>query len=229
MAPEIIARRSGIAGSTRRIADLPESGSLILELMEVLVTPDGPAGLDRRDVRVGDAYERVRGDERHRVAELKRSRRVHLGGSLALVFENRDTIRAALEEALRTERLDDPDRVADEIGVFNAAVPEPGELAAMLFVEVADPADLAAAAARLEGVERTVFMEVAGARVRGVPEVVSPPGEVVPAHYLRFSLEPGQRAAVRGGSAIAIGTDHPNLTASVQLDEEQRRAIAAEL
>jgi hypothetical protein len=197
--------------------------------LEVFVTLDDRARLDREEIRVGDAYELVRGDERHRVAELKRLRRIHLGESLALVFETRDTIRATLEEALRTERIDDPDRVAAEIAAFNVVLPGQGQLVALLFVEVADPADLAAAATRLEGVERTLFIEVAGARVPGLPEAVSPAGESVPAHYLRFTLEPDQLAAVRDGLPIAVGVDHPNLASSVQLDEEQVRAIAADL
>jgi hypothetical protein len=193
------------------------------------VTLEGSAQLDRDDVRAGAAYDLARGEDRRRVAELKRFRRIHLGETLALVFENRDTIRSTLEEALRTERIDDADRVAGEIAAFNAVVPESGQLAAVLFLEVADPADLAAAAAQLQGVEGTVFIEVAGTRVRGVPEAVSPPGESVPAHYLRFSLEPEQRAAILGGSAITTGTDHPNVGVSVQLDEDQRRSIASDL
>jgi Protein of unknown function (DUF3501) len=193
------------------------------------VTLEGSAQLDRDGVRVGAAYELARSEERRRVAELKRFSRIHLGETLALVFENRDTIRSTLEEALRTERIDDPNRVAGEIAAFNAVVPERGQLAAVLFLEVADPADLAAAAAQLQGVEGTVFIEVAGTRVRGVPEAVSPPGESAPAHYLRFSLEPEQRAAILGGSAITTGTDHPNVGVSVQLDEDQRRSIASDL
>ena len=59
--------------------------------------------------------------------------------------------------------------------------------------------------------------------------MVSPPGETAPAHLLRFTLEPDQRAAVLAGSAIATGTDHPHLTVTIQLDEEQRRAVAAAL
>jgi hypothetical protein len=193
------------------------------------LTPEGSSQLDLGEVRAGAAYELDRGDERHRIAELKQPRRIHLGDTLALVFENRDTIRSTLEEALRTERIDDPERVARELAAFNAVVPDSGELAALLFLEVADPADLAAAAARLQGVESTVFIEVEGKRVRGVPEVVSPPGETAPAHLLRFTLEPDQRAAVLAGSAIATGTDHPHLTVTIQLDEEQRRAVAADL
>jgi hypothetical protein len=197
--------------------------------MEVFVALEGPAQLDVGDVRVGTGYELARGEERHRVAEVMRWRRIHLGEHLALVFQNRDTIRSTLEEALRTERIDDPERVAGEIVAFNAVLPEPGQLAAVLFLEVADPADLAAAASQLQGVQHSVSIEVAGTRVRGVPEAVSPPGESVPAHFLRFRLEPDQRAAILAASAIAIVTDHPNLGVAVQLDEEQRRAIASDL
>jgi hypothetical protein len=192
------------------------------------VTLEGSVQLDL-DVRAGADYEHVRSEERHRVGELQRVRRVRLGETVTLVFENRETIRSKLEEALRTERIDDPTRVAAERAAFDAVVPARGDLAAMLFLEVADPADLAAAAAAIEGIEHTVFLEVAGARVRGIPEAVAPPGESAPAHYLRIALEPGQRDAVRSGAPIAVGADHPNLTVLVTLDEEQREAIAADL
>lgn len=193
------------------------------------MTLEGSAQLGLDEVRVGAAYDLARADERRRVAEFKRFRRIPLGETLTLVFENRDTIRSTLEEALRSERIDDPDRVANEIAAFNALVPEPGQLAAVLFLEVADPADLTAAVTELRGVEDTVFIEVGGIRVRGLPEAVSPPGESIPAHYVRFSLEPGQRDAIRSGAALAIGTEHPNLGVSVRLDEDQRRALAADL
>ncbi len=193
------------------------------------VTPERSDPLSLEEVRVGAAYDAERADERRRIAELKRFRHVHLGDALALVFENRDTIRSTLEEALRTERVDDPERVAGEIAAFNAVVPPPGDLAATLFLEVDDPADLNAAVLRLDGVEDTVFIEVAGRRVRGVPEEVFPPGESVLAHYLRFSLEPDQRAAIRNGAPVTAGTDHPACAATVELDEDHRQAIARDL
>lgn len=188
-----------------------------------------PAPLGVDDLRVGADYEVARGAERRRIAELKHLRRVQLGESLALVFENRDTIRSTLEEALRTDRIDDPDLVASEIAAFNEVLPRPGELAAALFLEVADPADLTAAVLRHQGVEHTVFIEVAGTRTRGIPESVSPPGEHAPAHYLRFPLDAAQRTAIRSGYAVATGTDHPNLAVTIQLDDDQCRALAEDL
>ncbi|MGA7987029.1 MAG: DUF3501 family protein [Candidatus Dormiibacterota bacterium] len=193
------------------------------------MTLEEPASLGPDDVRVGDAYEAVRSDERRRIAELKRPRRIHLGDALELVFENRETIRSTVQEALRTERIEAPDRVADEIAAFNAVVPAPGELAAALFLEVADPADINAAVMRFEGIEQAVFIEVAGMRTRGVPEEVFPRGESAVAHYLRFRLEPEQREAILKGSAVVAGSDHPSCTVTVALDEDQRHAIAADL
>ena len=108
-------------------------------------------------------------------------------------------------------------------------MPAPGELAAALFLEVADPADINAAVMRFDGIEHTVFIEVAGTRTRGVPEEVFPPGESAVAHYLRFRLEPEQREAILRGSAVVTGSDHPTCAITVALDEDQRQAIAADL
>ncbi|MFZ0180323.1 MAG: DUF3501 family protein [Candidatus Dormiibacterota bacterium] len=193
------------------------------------VTSEGTARLGLDEVRAGSVYEAARADARRGLAESKGVRRVRLSDTLALVFENRATIRSILEETLRTERVDDPDRIAGEIAAFNAVVPEPGQLGALLFLEVADPADLAAAASDLERVEHCIFVEVAGSRTRGIPEAVAPPGESAPAHFMRFSLDPEQRAAILSGSPIIVGAEHPSLSVSVALDNAQRHAIAADL
>lgn len=193
------------------------------------MTGEGSSPLRVEDVRVGAAYETARGEERRRIAELKSPRRVALGESLALVFESRDTIRATLEEALRTERVDDPARVASEIEAFNAVVPAAGELVALLFIEVPDPADLNSALLRFDGIERTIFMEIGEARVRGVAETVFAPGEGAVAHPLRFRIEPAARESIRSGAPVSIGSDHSNVALTVALDEAQREAITEEL
>ena len=72
------------------------------------------------DVRVGDAYEQVRAESRRDAAALKGPRRIALGDTLSLVFENRDTMRAVLEEMLRAERVDDAEEVAADVAAVNA-------------------------------------------------------------------------------------------------------------
>jgi hypothetical protein len=99
--------------------------------------------LDSRDLRVGAAYERARAEARSDAIELRRRRRVDLGDLISVVFESRATLAAAAEEALRSERIEDLERVDEEAGRFGVLLPAAGGLAATLFVEVSDAAEMA--------------------------------------------------------------------------------------
>jgi len=92
---------------------------------------------------VGAEYERARAGARAEAIELRRRRRVHVGDLVSLVFENRQTLRAAAEESLRAERAEDPAAAAEEARRFTALLPEPGGLAASLYVDLADASELA--------------------------------------------------------------------------------------
>jgi hypothetical protein len=95
--------------------------------------------LDRitaRDILDIAAYERVRPARREAIIRLKAERRVTLGPSLSVVFENRDTVLFQIQEMMRTERIVDEARIQAEIDVYNGQIPEPGELSATLFIEI---------------------------------------------------------------------------------------------
>jgi len=87
-------------------------------------------------------YELERPAFRARVIELKKRRRVPLGPLMTLVFENRDTVRFQIQEMVRIERIVQPDKVQEEIDVYNDLLPRPGEVSATLFIEVTDPAKI---------------------------------------------------------------------------------------
>lgn len=182
------------------------------------------------DVRVGDAYERVRAEQRAMLVERQRDRRVAIGDSLALVFENRLTLQASLEELLRTERTADPERVAAGAAAYSDVLPAEGDLAATLYVEAADPAELAQAVADLAGIAAGVFLEIGGERVGARAEVEdSSEAEPAAACGVSFRLEDRLRAAWLGGTSVVVGVEHPACSARTQLTEEQRRAIGADL
>src|SRR4029077_3798660 len=134
-------------------------------------TPDASMQpLTITDVRAPAAYEPVRSQARREVIELKRSRRVALGELITLVFENRETVRGVIEELLRAERIEDPQRIADELAVFNELIPGDRELSATRFLETTDPAELPARLGALAGIEAAVHLEVGGRRAEQVHE-----------------------------------------------------------
>jgi hypothetical protein len=186
--------------------------------------------LDSRDLRVGAAYDRARADARFEAIQLRRRRRVDLGDLLSIVFESRETLAAAAEEALRSERIDDPERVREEADRFGLLLPPPGGLAATLYLEVSDAAEMASVLTELEGVAESVQLEVDGSRVpaTALPFSAAAP-EAAPVAYLRFELTASQREAWIEGARVLVRVVHPRCAASADLSDEQRATIAADL
>jgi hypothetical protein len=181
-------------------------------------------GFGRADVRVGAAYEAERGESRSRLAAASAARRVELGEGLVLVLETRESVRAALEETLRSQRVADPEEVDAEMAVFAALLPGDDELVATLYLDVADPAALADRLGELAGIAAALSMELGQARVTarlsaadaegGAARVVFPLGAAGAAHLL-------------SGAPVVLALDHPQVRARVTLDEDQLRALAS--
>ncbi len=178
------------------------------------------------EVRTGPAYEAVRTAERTGLAAAAEGRRVALGDDLVLVFETRDTVRGALEESLRSERLGGPEEVASETAAFAGMLASPDALAATLYVDVADPVALADRLAQLTGIAGAVFLEVAGQRVAARGDSAD---AGTGAFRLVFAPDGEQRRHLAGGGQVRAVCEHPRCRAEVGLSPEQVHVIAADL
>jgi len=184
-----------------------------------------------KDILGPSAYERVRDERRRRVIELKRRRRVHVGPSVSLVFENRETMTSQIEEMVRAEKLEEPRKIQEELDVYNAVLPDDGQLAATLFIEVATEAAVAPTLNRLLGLQEHVWLVVGGTRIKATfdPEQFAT-DKLAAVQYLKFPLGDEEQAAIRrAGTAVAVAIDHPNYRHQATLDEEARAELAGDL
>jgi hypothetical protein len=69
---------------------------------------------------------------------LDRYRRVRIGSSLTLLFENRQTLWFRLQDILRVARLSEPARVQQELDLYNRLLPRRNRLQAALLLKVDD-------------------------------------------------------------------------------------------
>jgi hypothetical protein len=67
---------------------------------------------------------------------LDRYRRVRIGSSLTLLFENRQTLWFRLQEILRVARLTEPKQVQQELDLYNRLLPRRNRLQAALLLKV---------------------------------------------------------------------------------------------
>jgi hypothetical protein len=192
---------------------------------------------DIEDLR---AYERGRAEYRTRIIELKRRRRVAIGPVVSVVFENRETMRSQIQEMARAEHMISDEQIQNELDVYNALIPEPGELSATLFVELTDDAALRHWLPRLVGIERSVVLRLgpgaesgAGDPVPAVPEAAHEEAltrEAVTAsvHYIRFALDPVRVERFAAGPAV-LAVEHPAYTERTPLTDDVRAELLGDL
>jgi hypothetical protein len=160
------------------------------------------------------AYERERAEFRARVIELKQRRRIGVGPFVTVVFENRDTIRFQIQEMARVEKLISDEAILHEIETYNPLIPEPGELAATMFIELTSKLALMDWLPRLVGIERAVRLRLAdGTEIAAEPDAghdaqLTDTEVTSSVHYIHWRLTSDQiEAFARGGVSLVIA--HP--------------------
>ena len=178
-------------------------------------------------------YERVREARRREVIELKRARRVAVGRYLTFVFENRETVWFQIQEMIRAERLVDDAKIAEEVEVYNALLPRPGELAATMLIEITETAQIRPVLDKLLGIDTRDYVTLAVG-----PHVVvgdfetghsdEERGKLSAVHFVRFALPPEARRGFMGAE-VALQVDHPNERARTVLSSATKRSLLKDL
>jgi hypothetical protein len=193
--------------------------------------------VERSEVKDLVAYEKAREAMRARVIEIKTHRRVAVGPNLTVLFENRDTVLFQVQEMVRAERIVDDARLQDELDVYNALVPDPGELSATLFIEIPELVRMTSLQVRetvnrFQGLDRdSVWLVLGGARLPARFEAGHTKEEKMAAvHYVRFAVPEAARAALADPAAdVRLAVEHPHYRASAPLGPETRRALREDL
>ena len=187
--------------------------------------------LTRADIRGPKLYAAIRDDLRKRVIALKRVRRVSVGPQVTIVFENRATMIFQVEEMCRAEQISQPDKIQEEIDVYNQILPDEGQLAATLLVEITEEAQIATTLERLVGLQDHVWLVVGGERVKAEfdPEQFKS-DKLAAVQYLKFTLSATARGALAtAGTAVALSIDHPSYRHEARLGEPSRASLAEDL
>lgn len=178
-------------------------------------------------------YEKVREERRRRVIALKAVRRVDVGRHLSFVFENRETVWFQIQEMCRAERIVDESKIAEEVEVYNALLPAPGELSATMMIEITEGARIQAVLDGLQGIDTGghVHLEVGPHRVPGIFEAGHSDeerGKISAVHFVRIPLPPAARRIFRQAQ-VALVVEHPNERARTVLTPATQASLARDL
>ncbi len=190
--------------------------------------------LDLDDISDARARRREREDFRAHVKALKQKRRIGVGPVVTLVFENADTIRFQIQEMARVERIATDEGILTELDIYNPLIPDPGNLAATMFIELTSEEQLREWLPRLVGIERHVLFRLGdGTEVRCE---VDPSHErqltrdevTASVHYVLFHLSPTEVDGFEAGP-VALVVDHPSYQHEAVLSPETVAELLSDL
>ena len=190
--------------------------------------------IELKDVLNFVDYETVRDEMRRRVITLKRGRRVPVGRYLSFVFENRDTVLFQIQEMCRVERISEAARIQDEIDVYNALLPRPGELSATLMIEIVDKDQIKPVLDRFMGVDTGQRVWIQVGKEFAIPGEFEAghsdeeKGKLAAVHFVRFAFPAAAVRAFREAE-VSLVVDHPGERARTRLSEETKAALLEDL
>jgi hypothetical protein len=189
--------------------------------------------LQKGDLFSLEQYARQRGDFRNRVMEHKQARKVAVGPNTTWLFEDRLTVQYQIQEMLRVERIFEPEGIQDELDAYNPLIPDGSNWKVTFLIEYPDAAERKVALEKLKGVERRCYVQVAGFdRVYAIADEDlerENAEKTSSVHWLRFELTGAMRSAVKAGTQVTSGIDHPAYAHSTNLSPESIKALAREL
>jgi hypothetical protein len=164
---------------------------------------------------------------------VDRYRRVRIGPTLTLIFENRQTLWFRVQEVLRVARLAEPARIRQELDLYNRLLPGKDRLQAALLIAISDESRLREELApwqELRGEQLSLHL----GPVRCPANLLTCRPEdrcIGAAHWVQFVLDAGARALLadqRQPAHLAVelaGYNHD----SGALGESIRRSLLDDL
>jgi len=172
------------------------------------------------DLLTLERYARERPAFRTRVLEHKRDRQLAVGPHVTWLFEDRLTMQYQVQEMLRAERIFEPEGISEELESYNPMIPDGTNWKVTLLIEYPNESERRQQLTQLKGIEDRCWVQVTGQeRVFAIAdEDLERENEekTSAVHFLRFELTPAMIAALRGGSELAVGIDHPRYNHVIQ-------------
>ena len=181
-----------------------------------------------------EKYAEVRPEFRARVMAHKKNRRLPIGPNAALYFEDALTMQYQIQEMLRIERIFEAAGIQEELDAYNPLIPDGSNWKATFMMEYPDEEERRIQLAKLLGVEKHVWAQVADfARVTPIADEDlerEDEHKTSSVHFLRFELTPEMVTAVKNGATVSMGVDHPSYTYAVEpIAQNIRDSLAGDL
>ncbi len=175
-------------------------------------------------------FGKTRAEHRRNLMPVKRRRRVGVGPWATFYFESYETMWFQVHEMLWIEGGGDT-QIPGELAAYNPLIPKGRELVATLMFEIEDPGERVRLLTNLVGVEKTIFLTMAGQRILGLVEEevgqARSDRKVSAVQFVHFPFTDDQVTSFLNGSeSVTLQIDHPAYSHGSELGKDVRNELA---
>jgi hypothetical protein len=187
------------------------------------------------DIVDREHYADLRPIYRAAVIDYKRRRRLSVGESITLLFEDRETLHFQVQEMIWVEGITLPDKIQHEIDTYNELMPADRELSATLFVEITETSEIRPALDRLIGVDEHVSLilgddeEAVEIKAQFDPKQMQE-DRISAVQYIKFALDDAALQRFCDPNTLArVRISHPNYQREAEIPPATRESLIRSL
>ena len=189
--------------------------------------------LTNKDLLSLEEYDSNRETIKTEVIESKKHRSISIGKNIVLLFESLETIKYQVQEMLRIEKIFKKEEIEEEIGAYQALIPDGNNFKATMLIMYPDVEERRKMLEKLNGIENKMWL-----RINQSSKIYATADEDLDrandektsaVHFLRFQLNSEEVDLFKNSDNIEFGVDHDEYSTSIKVTRDTYKSLLKDL
>ena len=189
--------------------------------------------LTNKDLLSLEEYDSNREIIKTEVIESKKHRSLNIGNNIVLLFESFETIKYQVQEMLRIEKIFKKEEIEEEIGAYQALIPDGNNFKATMLIMYPDVEERRKMLEKLNGIENKIWL-----RINQSSKIYAMSDEDLDrandektsaVHFLRFQLNSEEVDLFKNSDNIQFGVDHDEYSTSIKVTGDTYKSLLEDL
>ena len=189
--------------------------------------------LTNKDLLSLEEYDSNRETIKKEVIESKKHRSINIGNNIVLLFESFQTIKYQVQEMLRIEKIFKKEEIEEEIGAYQALIPDGNNFKATMLIMYPDVEERRKMLEKLNGIENKIWMSInQSSKIYAMADEDldrANDEKTSAVHFLRFQLNSEEVDLFKNSDNIQFGVDHNEYSTSIKVTRDTYQSLLRDL
>ena len=189
--------------------------------------------LTNKDLLSLEEYDSNREIIKTEVIESKKHRSINIGNNIVLLFESFQTIKYQVQEMLRIEKIFKKEEIEEEIGAYQALIPDGNNFKATMLIMYPDVEERRKMLEKLNGIENKIWLSInQSSKIYAMADEDldrANDEKTSAVHFLRFQLSSEVVDLFKNSDNVQCGVAHNEYSTSIKVTRDTYQSLLRDL